>query len=242
MQNIPLPYNETERLEALYVTGLLDSTPDPVFDAITLKVSQLTDCPSAIIGLIDKDELWLKSKIGLTVQNVPRRWSFCAYTILSSTDDILVIPDAHLDHRFASSPIVTGAPFFRFYAGAPIKSPDGYNIGAVGAMDTKPRADLSEHQGNQLKALAQEVSNAISDIGQEKAFQQSNPVDQKLGERLRQARVNAQLSQEDVASRLDISTEEMQRMESGVLRTEATLLLELSRILGVSMRSFFHDL
>jgi diguanylate cyclase len=73
MQNIPLPYNETERLEALYVTGLLDSTPDPVFDAITLKVSQLTDCPSAIIGLIDKDELWLKSKIGLTVQNVPRR-------------------------------------------------------------------------------------------------------------------------------------------------------------------------
>ena len=242
MQTTPLPYNEAERLEALYLTGLLDSAPDPVFDAITLKAAQLTECPMALITLVDKDPQWFKSKIGLTAQTVPRDWSVCTHTILLSRGSILVVPDMRLDQRFATSPLVTDEPFLQFYAGAPIEAPGGQNIGTICCVDLNPRADFSEHQSNQLKELASKASNAVSDVIQAKALQSISPVDRKLGERLKQARVDAELSLEDISQELSISLCEIRAMESGALRIKAATLQKLSSLLGVSVRYFFQDL
>ena len=144
--------DETRRLAALRELGVLDTLPEPVFDAITNTAAQLCGVPIALISLIDAQRQWFKSSIGLPgVDETSREVAFCDHAIRDAV--LLEVADATLDERFADNPLVTGAPGIRFYAGAPIALPGGERIGTVCVIDRVPR-QLDDHQRTMLQGLA----------------------------------------------------------------------------------------
>ncbi len=149
------PANEPERLRALYDLDILDTPPEVAFDRITRLAAELFDTPIATISLIAEGRQWLKSKIGPLGQEIPRDTSFCQFTILS--DEVLNVPDALRDTRFADNPHVLGDPNIRFYAGAPIRLASGLRMGAMCVIDTKPRPPLTDTERRRLEIFAQIV-------------------------------------------------------------------------------------
>jgi diguanylate cyclase (GGDEF)-like protein len=152
----PLPQNEEERLRILADYDILDTAAEKIFDSITMLASQLCDIPVSLIVFIDKDRQWFKSKYGLPegfqeIQETSRDVAFCAHTILS--DNILEVEDLTKDQRFSDNPFVTESPNIRFYAGIPLATEDGINVGSLCVLDTKPR-HLSEAQKISLKNLS----------------------------------------------------------------------------------------
>jgi diguanylate cyclase (GGDEF)-like protein len=127
---------EGDRLAALDRYDILDTPPEETFDRITRLVSRLFDVPIATINLIDGHRQWFKSRRGMASSEVERGPGLCNVAIREGKP--LVIPDARLDPRFAENKFIVGEPFIRFYAGAPLHTPDGHNIGTICAMDTKP--------------------------------------------------------------------------------------------------------
>ena len=154
----PFPPDEAERLELLYALQLLDTEPEPIFDRLTRLLAHSLGTPIALLTLIDADRQWFKSRVGLVLSETPRDQAFCAHTIL--TTDPLVVPDACLDQRFASNPLVLGAPHIRFYAGVPIRSAGGLALGTLCAIDTRPRL-LSAEELQVLQDLADVASREI---------------------------------------------------------------------------------
>ena len=149
-----LPQNEPERLEALQRYEILDTGPEQKFDDLTLLASHICDAPIALISLVDAERQWFKSRVGLTTSQTSRSISFCGHAILE--DDVMVVPDAAADARFADSPLVTGEPNVRFYAGAPLLTPGGHALGTLCVLDRVPR-DLTAAQLDALRALARQV-------------------------------------------------------------------------------------
>lgn len=131
------PGGEDARLAALRRYGVLDTASEEAFDTITKLVKSVLEMPMAAISLVDRERQWFKSRIGLPVAETPRTISFCTHAIQDT--EPLIVGDACLDPRFATSPLVVGPPHIRFYAGVPLRSRDGYNVGALCAMDTKVR-------------------------------------------------------------------------------------------------------
>ena len=159
MISAPKPSDELERVTALYQYNILDTEPEAGFDDITHLAAYICQTPIALVGLIDKDRQWFKSKVGITSAETPRKLAFCAYTILQ--DEIFIVPDTLKDERFANNPLVCYPPNIRFYAGVPIKTVEGYPLGTLCVMDYRPR-QLSKQQCLSLEALARQVMNIIS--------------------------------------------------------------------------------
>ncbi|HEY0084584.1 MAG TPA: sensor domain-containing diguanylate cyclase [Allosphingosinicella sp.] len=130
--------DEPARLAALHRYGVLDSSPEEPFDRITSLVAAVLQVPMCAVSLVDSQRQWFKSGHGLDARETPRSVAFCDHTIRTRTP--LVVPDAREDERFAANPLVTGGPGVVSYAGVPLVSPDGYNLGALCAIDTRPRA------------------------------------------------------------------------------------------------------
>ncbi len=147
----PLPLNEPERLRALRDYAVLDTPPEAAFDRLVRLAAHLLQVPIVLISLVDENRQWFKACFGLDARQTERKLSFCAHAIL--TDDVFVVPDAALDARFADNPAVTGPPHVRFYAGAPLKTPGGLNLGTVCAVDTVPR-QWSDEQSGLLEDMA----------------------------------------------------------------------------------------
>jgi len=154
MQPHELPSNEPLRLSALYDYGLLDSDQESVFDELTELAASICDVPIALITLVDESRQWFKARVGLDTQETTRSVAFCTHAILQP--DMFIVPDALQDPRFADNPLVTGAPYIRFYAGAPLFSPEGYGLGTLCVIDTKPRV-LTEKQLTSLAILRTHV-------------------------------------------------------------------------------------
>lgn len=155
MASYPIPPNETERLDALRQYHILDTLPEQAYDDITRLASHICGTPVALISFVDRERQWFKSKVGLDVAETPRDAAFCAHA-LGDPNDMLLVPDATRDERFAENPLVTGAPAIRFYAGAPLATPQGQVLGTLCVIDDKPR-ELSEEQKQALDALARQV-------------------------------------------------------------------------------------
>lgn len=150
----PKPRDEEDRLAALHRYGVLDTDAEKAFDDITRLVAHICDTPIALISLVDGNRQWFKSEIGAGLTETPLDVSFCAHAILES--NIFVVKDTQQDTRFADNALVTGDPRLRFYAGAQITSPDGYNLGTLCVLNQKPR-DLSDRQKEALQILAHQV-------------------------------------------------------------------------------------
>lgn len=150
----PKPENELERLKALKEYSVLDSLPEKEYNSITQLASYICETPIALVSLIDNQRQWLKSTVGIDVIESSRDDSFCQYTIMG--DGVFEVSDALENEIFADNPFVTGAPNIRFYAGAPLQDANGFNLGSLCVMDTKPKM-LTEEQKNALQLLADQV-------------------------------------------------------------------------------------
>jgi PAS domain S-box-containing protein len=128
---------------------------DATLKSISDFAATLCDTPIALVSFVEATRQWFAARTGLTVRETPREQSFCAYAMLG--EDIMVVPDARRDSRFEDNPLVTGEPHIRFYAGAPLVSEDGIQLGALCVIDSEPRADLTAAQRQGLKVLASNI-------------------------------------------------------------------------------------
>lgn len=139
---------------------VLDSLPEPLFDEITQFASEICGVPIALISLVDANRQWFKANVGLAGANeTPRNISFCTHAI--QEDVLMEVPDANKDERFKDNPLVTGDPNIRFYAGMPIKMPDGSSIGTLCVIDRKPKR-LNNDQKIMLTRLANVTAKALT--------------------------------------------------------------------------------
>ncbi len=147
----PKLHDEAARVAALRRYEILDTPAEAPFERITGLVKAVLDVPIATLSLIDSERQWFKSRIGLNPSETARELSFCTHTIQSR--EPLIVVDASLDPRFAENPFVTGPPSIKSYLGVPLATPDGYNLGALCAIDTRPRS-YSAAQVEVLKSFA----------------------------------------------------------------------------------------
>ena len=146
-----VPLLEEERLAALRRYGVLDTPPEQVFDELAFIAGTICGTPIALITLVDEDRQWFKARIGLDAVETPRGTAFCTHAILGH--DVMVVPDARQDARFWDNPLVTGAPFIRFYAGAPLRTPEDLALGTLCVIDRVPRI-LTNEQRHALQSLS----------------------------------------------------------------------------------------
>ncbi len=142
---------EEDRIKALKNQEILDTPPDGSFDRLTKLAAKLLDMPIAIISLVDTDRIWFKSKYGLEVQEIGRDPGLCSSAILA--DDLYLVQDAKNDIRTLANPMVAGSFGLGFYAGVPLKTKDGYNLGTLCVIDKKPRT-LKKKEKELLKNIA----------------------------------------------------------------------------------------
>lgn len=154
MTLIPLPQNETERLEALHRYEILDTPPEEAFDELTRLAAYTCTTPIAYISLIDADRQWLKAQVGPMPPETPREFAFCSHCILQ--EGIMLVRDTVADPRFLDNPMVKADPKIRFYAGAPLVNADGLALGSLCVMDYMPR-ELDPSQIESMRLLSRQV-------------------------------------------------------------------------------------
>jgi len=149
------PFNEADRLDALKRYRVLDTAPEEALDDLTKLAARICGVPIALINLVDLNRQWFKSRVGWGAVDAPRDVGFCDQTILHP-DEILVISDTLANPQFTDDPWVAAHPNIRFYAGAPLVTPDGFAIGTLCVMDWVPHS-LSTDQLDTLRILSRQV-------------------------------------------------------------------------------------
>ncbi len=172
------PIDERARVNTLRALNILDTQPEERFDRITRLARHVYDVPIALITLVDSERQWFKSRQGLELPGTPRDISFCAHTILDN--EVLVVPDTHRDKRFAGNPLVRETPKVRFYAGCPVRAPDGSRLGALCIMDERPRHlsiderallhDLAALAEDELAAMSSQVTDPLTGLNNRRGF------------------------------------------------------------------------
>ncbi len=150
----PIPEDESARLSELHSFQVLDTPPDSEMDAIMDLLLAVTGASMGTITFIDADRQWFKSRRNISAQETSREVAFCAHGILG--EDLMVVPDAREDSRFRGNPLITGDPNVVFYAGMPLRTSRGHNIGMICVQDRRPR-NLDPIQQSVLRRLAKNV-------------------------------------------------------------------------------------
>lgn len=151
MESPNKPTNEAARLVNLHQYRILDTPTEQVFDDLVALAAQICETPVALISLVDENRQWFKAALGVNESETPRDISFCGHAILG--EDVFEVSDATKDVRFRDNPLVTNEPHVRFYAGAPLKSPEGHTLGTLCVIDHEARF-LTEAEHDALEALA----------------------------------------------------------------------------------------
>lgn len=149
-----LPPGEAHRLRTLQLFDVMDTAAEASFDNLAALAAQICDAPISLVSLVDESRQWFKARVGLEAPQTPRDQAFCAHAIES--ESVMVVEDAAEDPRFAQNPLVTGDPFIRFYAGAPLTVGDGLRLGTLCVIDRRPRT-LAPHQRAALETLRDSV-------------------------------------------------------------------------------------
>ncbi|GHA84591.1 hypothetical protein GCM10009069_04630 [Algimonas arctica] len=173
---------ETDRLNALWATKLLDSQPEERFDRLTRLAASALDADVALISLIDEHRQWFKSKQGTDVCETDRDIAFCDHTILQA--DVMVVLDMTHDARFFENPLVTGEPKVRFYAGAQLVTKEGHAIGTLCILDHQPRLDFSARDQQMLKDLAASVMTEVEILQQSQLVEDLSVINEELRHRM----------------------------------------------------------
>ena len=158
MKIAAIPENEEKRLKALQDLNLLDSVPEQEFQEIVELASYIAETPISLISLVDEKRQWFKAKVGLEATETPREVAFCSHAILG--EGAFEVPDSDKDPRFFDNPLVTGAPFVKFYLGHPIRVRDGQQIGTLCVIDHQPRK-LSKDQYRCLEMLSNQLQKLL---------------------------------------------------------------------------------
>ncbi|WP_430246178.1 bifunctional diguanylate cyclase/phosphodiesterase [Neorhizobium sp. DAR64861/K0K2] len=152
-------WHERARLQEVASYNFLKEDGDPSFDEIVKLATKIFSVPTALLSFVDRDVQWFKARIGFDKCETARELSFCAHAL--DSHGVLVVPDAQEDNRFQSNGLVTGDPFIRFYAGAPLVTSHGHVLGTLCIIDTEPRAEFSQDDRNTLQALARLAMNQL---------------------------------------------------------------------------------
>jgi PAS domain-containing protein len=151
-ENQQMSPDEEKRLVSLRSYGILDTPASRTFDHIAARAARLCSAPIALISFVDENRVWFKSHYGIDLRETGREGFFCSHTILS--DDTFTVPNACEDLRFAAHPSVMFSPGIRFYAGVPLRTAEGFRLGALSILDTELRDALSGEQDAVLRRLA----------------------------------------------------------------------------------------
>ena len=179
-----LPENEPERLDALRRYRILDTPPDGAFDHVTEVAAGLFRVPIAIVSLVDHDRIWFKSHHGLETQQIGRDAGLCASAILSR--EVYHLRDAISDARALANPLVAGSLGLRFYAAAPLRTHDGFNLGTLCVIDRQPR-ELAPAEAVMLTKLAALVMDQMELRLASRKVADLEQVERRMSEQLRQA-------------------------------------------------------
>jgi GAF domain-containing protein len=159
---------ERGRLQAL-TRYRIDAATDSALDGLARLAALICATPIALITVIESAQQWTKARFGMQSPAIARELTFCTHAI--EQDDVMIVPDARADRRFAENPLVVEAPRIRFYGGAPLVTDDGFRIGALCVMDTRPRM-LESRQIESLRAIAHHVMTHL-DLRRQVAAQQA---------------------------------------------------------------------
>ena len=167
--------DELRRLSVLKSYHILDDERKESFEHITGLASRMFKCPMALISLVDLGRQWFMSNRGLNVRETKRKYAFCAHAIMGKAD-LLIVHDATKDVRFQTNPLVTGPPHIKFYAGAPLTSPEGYKLGTLCVLDREPRPEgMTQVDKQNLMELAALAVQAMVDHKQAKVDDRNDP-------------------------------------------------------------------
>ncbi|MEI6947581.1 ATP-binding protein [Paraflavisolibacter sp. H34] len=224
-----IPVNEKLRLQDLHSYQILDTETESDFDHLAELASLICGCDISLVSLVDADRQWFKARKGISIAETPRQVSFCAHTILQ--DDVFVVEDATSDERFSGNPHVTGGIQVRFYAGAPIVSENGYNLGTVCVIDSKPRK-LTQTQREALAKLSRQAAILLQFKKQNAVLRQAAVEQQLL--RSKAERVNEELgrSNEDLQKFAHVISHDLKEPVRKVMTFQGRLQQELSGLLN----------
>lgn len=172
-EGAPIPANEAERLKQVEKYCHVDADDDEVFDKIVQMTSAYFSAPIALISIVDRHQQWFRARVGIKETQTPRAVSFCAYSTLDNTQ--LEVLDATRDPRFKNNPLVTGPPYIRYYAGAPLITEEGFTLGSLCIIDTLARPAMTERDMAMLNSFAELVMMRIRGV------RSRNFVDQPTG-------------------------------------------------------------
>lgn len=155
----PTSSGEATRLAALRALNILDTSPEPAFDQAARLTAALLKAEMGGVSFIDSERQWFKARIGFDVSAIDPRLSFCSWTLLQS--EILEVPDLAADPRFADNPFVTGEMALRYYAGIPVRAPDGEPVGTLCVFDREARAPMGATERELLTHFASTVEREL---------------------------------------------------------------------------------
>lgn len=206
---------EAKRLSSLLQTNLLDTPIENRFERVTRLLQNMLNVPVTLFNLVDENRQWTKSVQGVEVVNTPREQSFCAHTIQGNR--IMVVNDARYDERFSDNPLVTGNPNIVFYAGCPVRAPDGEKIGALCAIDRKPR----QLQPREMQILRDLAGVLESELRLDEMMRKAEGLEQKLSVAERNARIDSLTRLPNRAGMIDM----LQRQWATALRQKKPVSL-----------------